>query len=198
MQRINLSIIILLISTVSVFSQVKMDLSASYSIPSSSSFGDKFDNGFGGTAEFYYLFNNSGFSASLLLGINTFRGTEEYEKELKDSNPTLFEYDYEIHYNSFPVMLAANYTFFREDKFNLRVGLGSGVQFMELKKKLIGNLVSDTNKEHFNEFAIYPNIGISYEIYDNVDLALKSGYNQTFGEMEISYIDFRIGIQYNL
>lgn len=198
MQKINLIAVIILLSTISAFSQVKMDLSASYNIPTSSSFSDRFNNGFGASGEFFYFFNNSGFSVSFLLGVNSYRATEEYENELKESNPTLFEYDYQIHYHTFPVLLAANYTFFREEKFNLRLGVGSGVQFMELKKKLIGNYVSDTNKENFNEFAIYPNLGVSYEVYKGIDISIKSGYYKTFGEMSLSNIDFRLGVQYSL
>ncbi len=198
MKKINLTLIIILINTISIFAQLKMDISTSYNIPTSSSLNEKFNNGYGATGELYYSFNDSGLSASLLLGITTFRATEEYEKELENSNPTIFEYEYQIHYNAFPVMLAANYTLFRDKKLNLRLGLASGVQFMELKKKLIGKHVSDTHKDNFNEFAIYPNIGVSYKVYDGIDVSLKSGYNKTFGEVSISYLDLRIGIQYDI
>ena len=198
MQKIYISIIVLLISSISAWGQLKIDISASYSIPNSSNFNEKFNNGFGGTAELFYFIKDSGFSGSLLLGIATYRATGEYEQELKESNPTLFEYEYRIDYFSFPVLLAANYTLFKEKKFNLRLGLGGGIQFMELKKKLIGKYVSDTHKDNFNEFVVYPNIGASFRINQTMDLSLKGGYSKTFGEVSISYIDFRLGLQYDI
>jgi len=198
MQKTYILTLILITLTTSIFAQLKMDISASYNIPTSTNFNDKFNNGYGVNGEIFYSINNSGLSASLVFGINEFRATKEYEQELEDGNPTIFDYDYQINYYTFPLMLAANYTFFREEKFNLRIGLGGGIQFMELKKKLIGDYVSDTNKENFNEFAIYPNIGISYEIIEGVDVIVKSGYNQTFGEAGISYLDFKIGLQYEI
>ena len=198
MQKIYILTILLIISTTSIFAQLKMDISTSYNLPNSTNFNDKFNNGYGVTSEIFYYIDSTGFSASLLFGINTFRATKEYEQELEDSNPTLFDYDYQINYHTFPIMLAVNYTLFREEKFNLRLGLAGGIQFMELKKKLIGDYVSDTNKEHFNEFAVYPNIGVYYEIIEGVDVVVKGGYNQTFGEAGISYIDFKVGFQYEI
>jgi hypothetical protein len=198
MQKIKITIILLLFSSISVFAQLKMDMSAFYNIPTSTSFNEKFQNGFGGTAELFYLINDTGFSASFLVGMNVFRATKEYEQELEDSNPTLFEYDYRIDYFTFPVLLGANYTLFHEKKFNIKLGFGAGVQFMELKKKLIGKYVSDTHKDNFNEFAIYPNLGISYKINDTMDISLKGGYNQTFGELGLSYLNFGLGLQYEI
>jgi hypothetical protein len=198
MQKIKITIILLLFSSISVFAQLKMDMSAFYNIPISTSFNEKFQNGYGGTAELFYLINDTGFSASFLVGMNVFRATKEYEQELEDSNPTLFEYDYRIDYFTFPVLLGANYTLFHEKKFNIKLGFGAGVQFMELKKKLIGKYVSDTHKDNFNEFAIYPNLGISYKINDTMDISLKGGYNQTFGELGLSYLNFGLGLQYEI
>jgi hypothetical protein len=198
MQKIKITIILLLFSSISVFAQLKMDMSAFYNIPTSTSFNEKFQNGYGGTAELFYLINDTGFSASFLVGMNVFRATKEYEQELEDSNPTLFEYDYRIDYFTFPVLLGANYTLFHEKKFNIKLGFGAGVQFMELKKKLIGKYVSDTHKDNFNEFAIYPNLGISYKINDTMDISLKGGYNQTFGELGLSYLNFGLGLQYEI
>ena len=198
MQKFKITIILILISSMSVFAQIKMDISANYNLPSSTSFNGKFQNGYGGTAELFYFLNDSSLSISFIGGINIFRATKEYEQELEDSNPTLFEYDYRIDYYTFPVLLGANYTLFREKKINLRLGLGAGVQFMELKKKLIGKYVSDTHQEYFNEFAIYPNIGISYEISEAIDISLKGGYNQTFGELSLSYLNFGLGLQYEI
>jgi len=198
MQKIKITIILLLLSTISVFAQLKMDINAAYNIPISSSFSDKFNNGFGGSAELFYSINDSGFSVSFYGGMNMFRATKEYEQELEDSNPTLFEYDYRIDFFTFPVLLGANYTLFHEKKFNLRLGLGAGVQFMELKKKLMGKYVSDTHKDNFNEFAIYPNIGVSYKINDTMDISIKGGYSQTFGELGLSYLNFGLGLQYEI
>lgn len=198
MQRINLIIIFVLTSTISAFAQLKMDISASYNLPTSTSFNEKFQNGYGGTGELFYYIDSTGFSVSFLGGINVFRATSDYEQELEDSNPTLFDYEYRIDYFTFPVLLGANYTLFHEKKFNLRLGLGAGVQFMELKKKLIGKHVSDTHKDNFTEFAIYPNIGASYKINETMDISFKGGYSQTFGELGLSYLDFRLGLQYEI
>jgi hypothetical protein len=198
MYRIKLTFIVVLLSSISAFAQYQMDISIGYNIPASNNFSENFNNGFGATSEFSYFFNNSNFSASLLIGINSFRANEQYEQDLEDSNPTIFDYEYQIHYHTFPLLLAGNYTFFNAKKFNFRLGMGVGMQFMELKKKLIGNYVSDTHIDNFNEFAIYPNLGLSYQLADNIDIILKSGYNATFGEIGISYIDFKIGIKYDI
>jgi len=198
MQKIKLTILLIVFSSMSVFAQQKMDISGSYNLPISSSFSDKFQNGYGATGEYYHYIDSSGFSVSFLLGINVFRATKDYEQELEDSNPTLFNYDYRIDFFSFPVLVGANYTLFKEKKFNLRLGLGAGVQFMELKKKLIGKYVSDTHKDTYNEFVIYPNIGVSYKLNDSMDISLKGGYNQTFGDLGISTLDFRLGLQYEI
>ena len=198
MQKIKITIILILFSSISAFAQLKMDISASYNLPYSTNFGDNFNNGYGGTGEFFYYINETGFSTSFLIGINTFRATSEYEQELADSNPTLFDYDYRIDFFAFPVLIGANYTMFHEENFNLRLGVGAGVQFMELKKKLIGKYVSDTHKDSYNEFTIYPNIGVSYKINNTMDISLKGGYNQTFGDLGLSYFDFRLGLQYEI
>ncbi len=198
MQKIKITFLLVFFSSISAFAQLKMDVSGNYNLPFSTNFGDKFENGYGGSGEIFYYINNTGFSASFLFGINTFRATSEYEQELEESNPTIFDYDYRIDFFSIPVLLGINYTMFHEERFNLRLGVDAGIQFMELKKKLIGKYVSDTHIDNYNEFAIYPNIGVSYEISDSIDLSLKSGYNQTFGDLGISYFDFRLGIQYEI
>ncbi|MCK5907156.1 MAG: hypothetical protein KAG37_06165, partial [Flavobacteriales bacterium] len=87
MQRINLIIIFVLTSTISAFAQLKMDISASYNLPTSTSFNEKFQNGYGGTGELFYYIDSTGFSVSFLGGINVFRATSDYEQELEDSNP---------------------------------------------------------------------------------------------------------------
>jgi len=198
MQKINLIVLIIILSTISSFGQYRINISTSYNIPSSSDFQEKFKNGYGVQGNISYAFNNSDFSASLLLGITSFRATTEYEKELKESNPTLFDYEYEIHYTTFPVMIGANYTFLKDKKLNINLGLNTGIQFMELKKKLIGDYVSDTHLDNFNEFAIYPSVGVSYMFKPNIGVTLKGGYNKTFGEVGLSYIDINLGLTYDI
>jgi len=198
MRNINLTILIFLVTATSTFAQMKMNIRTNYNIPTSSNFDESFNNGIGATGELFYFINETNFSASMLIGMTTFRATEEYEQKLEDSNPTLFDYDYRINYYTFPVIVAGNYTFFNDDKFNLRIGFGAGVQFMELKKKLIGTYVSDTHKDYFNEFAIYPNIDFSYEIGNKIDLSISGSYNQTFGDLNISYVSAQLGIQYEI
>lgn len=198
MQKRNITTLILLFSVISVFAQLKMDVSASYNMPYSTDAKESLDNGYGVSSEVFYYFDNSGFSTSILFGFTSFRANKEYEQKLEDNNPTIFTYDYEIHYTTFPLLLTANYTFFNKDKFNIRMGVGAGVQFMELKKKLIGKYVSDTHKDTFNEFAIYPNIGLNYRIVEGIAISVKGGYHKTFGDASIEYIDCRVGVQYDI
>jgi len=198
MQKLKITLILLFFSSISVFAQMKMDISASYNIPNSTSFSEKFHNGYGGTGELFYFINDSDFSASIFLGMSVYHATDKYEQELEDSNPTLFEYDYKIDYFIFPIMLGGNYTFFNDKRFKIRLGANAGIQFMELKKKLVGKYLSDTHKDNFNEFVIYPNIGISFRIIENIDISLKGGFNKTFGETSISHMDLRIGLLYDI
>ncbi len=198
MRKIHLTLISLLISSASLLAQYKMEISASYNVPSSSEFSNEFKNGFGATGEIFYFFEDSDFSTSIILGVNSFRGTEESEQALKEENPTLFEYDYEIHYNTFPVLLSANYTFMSEKKFNIMLGFGAGIQFMEHKKKLIGKYTSDTQKETSNEFAIKPSLVLSYAITKGIAISVKGSYNNTMGQTYISYYSFNLGMLYNI
>jgi hypothetical protein len=187
-----------MLGSVSTFAQIRMEMSANYNIPISTDFKSHFQNGFGGTAEVYYYFNESNFSGSFLLGFNSFRGSKEYEKELADSNPTIFDYDYEIHFFSFPIIASVNYTFFRQKKFNLDLGFGAGVIFSEEKKKLVGKYTSGSQSKDFSEFAIYPSLGVSYEVANDIAISLKGSYNQTFGTLDMSYFGLKLGILYDI
>lgn len=198
MYKFIFTVTVLIVSAFSLSAQYQMDITGNYSIPSSTEFKTNYNNGFGVTADIHYFFKESNFSVSVLFGFNSFRGSNEFEQALKDSNKTIFEYDYQINYYTFPVMVSANYTFFYDKKFHVIPALGLGGNFMEMKKKQIGKYTSDTEKEYFNEFAIYPSLGFSYEIIDDVSFLLKSGYNMTLGSESISYIDIKIGIIYKI
>jgi hypothetical protein len=175
-----------------------MDITADYNIPQSTDFADKFQNGIGVSANINYFYKETGFSGSLLFGFNSFRAKSSFEEEFKNNNTTLFEYKYELNYYTFPLMLAANYTFFNKKKFNITLSFGAGGNFMEYKQKQIGEYTSDTEKNYFNEFAIYPNLGFSYYVTKDIAILLKSGYNMTFGDQNISYIDFKFGVTYKI
>ena len=190
--------LLMLFSSITAFAQFKMEISANYNIPISTDFDSHFKNGYGGTAEMFYYFNDSNFSTSLLFGINGFRGSDAYEKELEDNNQTVLEYDYEIHFFTFPVMAAANYTFFRQKKFNLTLGFGLGAIFSEEKKKLIGKYTSDAASKDFSEFAIQPSLGMSYYLVKDVSISVKGGYYQTFGVLDMSYVGVKLGVLYDI
>jgi hypothetical protein len=198
MRRFLLIGFALIISTVTLFAQFKMDVCAVYNVPNSTEFAKNFQNGYGGTSEIHYFIKESGFSASLLFGINGFRASREYEQELADSNLTVFEYDYQINYYTFPLLLSANYTFLREKKINIILGIGLGGNFMEEKHKQIGEYTSDTEKTHFNEFALYPKLGFSFALTSDLAIIVKGGYNITFGKKEIQYFDINFGLIYDL
>lgn len=198
MYKIHAIILLFLISSVSLLAQFKMDITANYSIPQSTDFANNFQNGLGMSGEVYYFFNETGMSGSVLFGFNSFRAKNSFEEDFKNINTTIFEYSYELNYYTFPVMLSANYTFFHKKKFNTIVSFAFGGNFMEYKKKQIGQYTSDTRKEYFNEFAIYPNLGLSYEFTTDIAVLFKGGYNATFGEQQITYFDVRIGISYNI
>jgi len=189
---------LLISSVVTIKAQYQMDISGSYNIPNSTDFKNNFQNGLGVTADIHYFFKETGFSTSITFGFNSFRATNEFEKKLKEDNTTILEYDYQINYYTFPLMLSANYTFLREKKFNVIASFGLGGNFMEEKKKQMGEYTSDTEKEYFNEFAIYPNLGISYAVADDISILLKSGYNSTFGDKNLSYIDITLGVIYKI
>ena len=198
MYKLITIISVVIFSTTYSFSQFKMDITTNYSLPQSTDFVNNFQNGIGFTAEIHHFYKETGISGSILFGFNSFRAKNSFEEEYKNTNTTIFEYDYELNYYTFPVMLSANYTFFHEKKFNAILSFGFGGNFMEYKKKQIGEYTSDTKKEYYNEFAIYPNMGFSYLFAKDMSVLLKGGYNMTFGDQNIAYIDFRIGIAYNI
>jgi len=194
-----LIIIILTVINVSVlFSQIKMDITLNYNLPQSTEFKNNFQNGEGIVAEIHHFYKNTGFSGSVLFGFNSFRAKNSFEEEFKNTNTTIFDYNYELNYYTFPLILSANYTFFHDKKFNAIISFGFGGNFMEFKKKQIGEYTSDTEKEYFNELAIYPNIGLSYMFVNDISILVKGGYNATYGKQKLTYVDIRLGIAYNI
>jgi len=193
-------IILTLLITSSIYAsaQYRMSMTANYNIPQSTNFKANFKNGWGGSGELYYFFKESGFSASIIFGLNGYRGTSETEAALRDSNATINNFSYKINYYNFPLLLSANYTLFHENKFNIHLGLGFGGIFMEYKEKQIGKHTSSTRSSKFNEFAIYPSMGLSYEFMKDISFLIKGGYNMTFGEKQIQYIDINAGIIYKI
>ena len=187
-----------ILSSLSSFAQYSMEITANYNIPSSTEFNEQFKNGLGGNMEIIYNFTESGFGASILFGLNGFRAEKGYEEELANNNPTIFTYEYKINYYSFPLLLQGKYTFMKEKDFNILAGMGLGMEFMEVKEKQYGKYTSDYRKEKFNEFAIYPNIGLSYKVASDIAIAVKSGYHQTFGKKSLSYIDIKLGLIYKI
>lgn len=194
---ITIILLVIFTSTYS-FSQFKLDITANYSLPQSTEFANNFQNGIGASFDIHYFYKETGFSGSLLFGFNSFKAENSFEEEFKNTNTTILEYDYELTYYTFPLMLSANYTFFHDKKFNAILSFGFGGNFMEYKKKQIGEYTSDTEKEFFNEFAIYPNMGVSYRFVEDISFLLKGGYNATFGEQSLTYFDVRLGIIYNI
>ncbi len=180
------------------YAQYQMSITGNYNLPQSDDFKNNFKNGLGGTGELFYFFKESGFSASLKFGLSGFRGTEETEAALQDSNATVNDYSYKINYYNFPLFLSANYTFFHRKKFNIHLGLGLGGIFMEHKEKQIGKYTSSTRSKEYNEFAIYPSLGISYELAKDISLLIKGGYNMTLGERQLKYIELNTGIIYKI
>jgi len=191
-------LISLIISSLYASSQYRMSMTANYNLPQSTDFKTDFKKGWGGSGEIYYFFKESGFSASLLFGLNGYRGTPETEAALKDSNITVNEFSYKINYYNFPLFLSANYTLFYEKKFNIHIGLGFGAIFMEQKEKQVGTYTSSTRSSKFNEFAIHPSLGVSYEFMKDISFLIKGGYNMTLGEKQLQYIDINAGIIYKI
>ena len=198
----NNKILILFIITVFLSiqtqGQTKIFISGNYNIGTSHLLKDNFKNGYGATAEIHHFFNETGFSASLLFGLNSFRATSDFEQELENNNPTLFDYDYQIHYNNFPIFVSGHYTFFNKKKFNIMTGIGAGVNFIEYKRKQIGDITSDTEKDHYTEFAIYPSLGISYKIFSDISIMAKGSLNKSFGDQKIEYYSLSLGLIYNI
>lgn len=197
-KKLTLSFVLLIFTSIALFGQYSMEITASYNIPTSSDFKNGFQNGYGGNMEVIYDFEDSGLGVSVLFGLHGFGAKISYEEELAEANSTLFNYDYKISYYSFPLMLQAKYSFFKEKDFQLIGGLGLGMEFMEQKEKQMGVYTSDYRKEKFNEFAVYPNVGLSYKLAEGINGVLKSGFHQTFGKKSLSYIDLRLGIIYKI
>ena len=191
-------LISLIISSLYASSQYRMSMTANYNLPQSTDFKTDFKKGWGGSGELHYFIKESGFSVSLIFGLNGYRGTSETEAALKDSNTTINDYSYKINYYNFPLFLAANYTLFQKKKLNIHLGLGIGAIFMEHKEKQTGKYTSSTRSSKFNEFAIYPSLGLSYEFMKDISFLIKGGYNMTFGERKLQYIDINAGIFYKI
>ncbi|MCK5847023.1 MAG: TonB-dependent receptor [Bacteroidales bacterium] len=192
--------LILFILTSTIFianAQYKMDISVNYNIPQSDNFSNDFKNGWGASGEVHYFFKESGFSASVLFGLQGFRANKSVEDELIDTS-LIFDYDYQVHYFSFPLFIRANYTFFQKSDFNIMLGFGIGGVFMEHKEKQIGKHTSDTNIDKFNEFGIYPSLGLSYKISSDISIIISSGLNITLGEKKVRYIDIKTGLIYTI
>ncbi len=198
MYKIFIITTVFVLSITNSFSQFKMDITANYSLPQSTDFSKNYQNGIGVISEIYYFYKETGLSGGILFGFNSFRAKNSFEEEFKNTNTTIFDYDYEINYYTFPLMLSANYTFFHKKKFNVILSFAFGGNFMEQKQKQIGEYTSDTRKEYYNEFGIYPNIGLSYMFAKDMSVLLKSGYNITYGEQKLTYIGIRLGIAYNI
>ena len=92
----------------------------------------------------------------------------------------------------------AKYIFFKEKDFRIIADMGIGVEFMEEKKKLVGEYTSDYSRHISNEFVLNPNLAVSYQIVDDIGVVLKTGYHHTLGMMEISYVNINIGVVYKL
>ncbi len=197
MQRFFLFLLISIFAINTAQAQYKMSITANYNIPISSDFSDNFQNGYGANAEIHYFLKETGFSGSLLFGLNSFRGTDDYEKSLLDPN-LFYTHEYTANNYVFPVLVKGNYTFFRKNKFNVIGGIGVGVLFMEEKIKQTTEHTSETEKEKFNELGLYPSLGISYAVTPQVAVIINSGFNMSFGDKKIQYIDIRTGLIYKI
>ncbi|OYT16902.1 MAG: hypothetical protein B7C24_05370 [Bacteroidetes bacterium 4572_77] len=192
-------LMLLTLSSLNTQAQYSMEITANYNLPQSSSFKSQFNKGIGASAEIHYFFNDSGLNASILFGLNSFSAKTAYKQEIKEENgPTEFEYEYQAHYYTFPLMLSLNYTFFQKEKYNFLVQFAFGSEYMERKIKQIGEFTSDTEKTKYLELGIYPSIGVSYEIMKDVSLLFKGGYNKTFGDENLSFIDIKAGVIYKI
>ena len=197
MRRTYFTILLILISFLSAKAQYKMDISANYNIPISSNFNNDFNNGWGGSGEIHYFIKETGFSASLLFGLQGFRAQKHVEDALIDTT-LIFDYDYEVHYYSFPVFLAANYTFFHQNDFNIIASIGIGGLFMEHKAKQIGEHTSETEITKYNEFGVYPSLGVSYKLSSDVSFIVSGGLNISFGDTKIQYLNIKSGLIYSI
>jgi len=197
-KKITLSLLTLFLFSGPLFAQYSMEITANYSVPLSSVFSENFQNGYGGDMEVFYQFKETGFAAGLQFGLVGFRATKAYEQKLADENQTIFTYDYKINHYSFPLIGHAKYIFFREKDFRIIADMGIGVEFMEEKKKLVGEYTSDYSRHISNEFVLNPNLAVSYQIVDDIGVVLKTGYHHTLGMMEILYVNINIGVVYKL
>ena len=158
-----------------------------------------FNDGLGLNAELYYFFDDSPFAISLSLGSSVFYANEVYKKAYVDAQKDkLDKFHYEIKQYSIPILLAANYRFFRTKKIQPSVGISAGLYSLTHKFKQISDHFSDTRIDTENEFGIYPHLGLMYKITDDIGVLIKGGYTQSFGTTSISYADVRLGLIYKI
>ncbi len=191
----------LLIISCSLIVQAQSELAVSftgnYNI-ANKTINEKFKNGFGGSTEFYYSFDDSPLSVSLSFSLANFAATNEYLEAYKNAQQNILPFEYSIHYFSVPVLAAVNYRFLREKKFQPFLGIGAGLYTLVHKIKQTGNYTSDTQKDFSYKFGVYPHLGAIYNISDGIGVLFKAGYNQTFGDGNNSYTDLRLGIIYKI
>ena len=179
-------------------SQLAMSFTGNYNI-GLQDLQDNFDNGLGLTAELYYFFDDSPFAISLSVSTNAFYANEEYKQAYTAAQQNILDkFKYEITQYSIPILIAGNYHFFRNKKFQIGVGLSAGLYSLTHKFKQTSEHFSDTRLDTKNEFGAYPHASLMYEISDSIGLLLKGGYNQTFGTQSLSYTDIRLGLIYKI
>jgi len=178
-------------------SELAVSFTGSYNI-ANKNIKDNFNNGFGGSTEFYYSFDDSPFSVSLSFSLVNFAATDEYLEAYKNAQQNLFPFDYSIHYFSVPVLGSVNYRFLRKKKLQPFLGIGAGLYTLVHKVKQTGNYSSDTQKDFSYKFGVYPHAGLIYDVSNGVGILFKAGYNQTFGDGNSSYTDIRLGIIYKI
>jgi len=179
-------------------SQLAMSFTGNYNI-GLQNFHNNFENGLGLTAELYYYFDDSPFAVSFSVSTSAFYANNEYKQAYTEAQKNILDaFNYEITQYSVPILVSGNYRFFRTKKFQLAFGLSAGLYSLTHKFKQTSKHFSDTRLNTKNEFGVYPHLSIMYEIFDNIGVLLKGGYNQTFGTHSISYADIRFGLIYKI
>ncbi len=178
-------------------SQLAMSFTGNYNI-ANQNLENHFKNGIGGSSELYYFFKKSSFAISLSFSINQFGATSSYLNEYKRKQENILNFSYSINYYTIPVLLSVNYRFFKDKLLQPSIGIGAGYFSLTHKTKQRGEFTSDTQIKPYHEFGIYPHASLIFNLYDNIGLLFKTGYNLTLNDNNISYVDFRFGVIYKI
>lgn len=221
MNKIKVSLILVIIFSGSLFAQHKIHLQADFNYASPSGiFGDLYNSGFGMGADVIYPLGDS-WDVYFSTGYYTWGTNNEYfEGKIKD----IYGYDITIDNNTFyseiPAVIGANF-YFLEGKFRPYANLAFGMSYSILDKMGVDVNTGETFNipEDDTKFSTGYNfgVGVLYSVNPDVSFDLSAKYAGNSYELKeeyridtatttyeearsetISYLRLMLGIRYHL